>query len=79
MPPDLPFINDTEENLYGILGYCKDAGVKGIIKFDFGVTLREGDREYLYKCFDKDFPGMKQMYQFPQKEPPKPIQGELEF
>ena len=50
MTPDLPYINDTEENLNGILGYCKDAGVKGIIKFDFGVTLREGDREYLYQC-----------------------------
>lgn len=62
MTPDLPFINDTEENLDGILGYCKDAGVKGIIKFGFGVTLRQGDREYLYECFDKDFPGMKQLY-----------------
>lgn len=62
MTPDLPFINDTEENLQGILGYCKDAGVKGIIKFDFGVTLREGDREYLYAAFDKYFPGMKERY-----------------
>lgn len=60
--PDLPFINDTEENLRGILGYCKDAGVKGIIKFDFGVTLREGDREYLYEAFDKHFSGMKERY-----------------
>lgn len=63
MTPDLPFINDTEENLKGILGYCKDAEVKGIIKFGFGVTLREGDREYLYKCFDRDFSGMKERYQ----------------
>lgn len=62
MTPDLPFINDTEENLRGILSYCKDAGVKGIIKFDFGVTLREGDREYLYQAFDKHFPGMKEKY-----------------
>ncbi|MCQ2591303.1 MAG: radical SAM protein [Treponema sp.] len=63
MTPDLPFINDTEENLQGILSYCKDANVKGIIKFDFGVTLREGDREYLYDAFDKYFPGMKEKYQ----------------
>lgn len=63
MTPDLPFINDTEENLKGILGYCIDAGVKGVIKFGFGVTLREGDREYLYQCFDKNFPGMKELYQ----------------
>ena len=61
--PILPFINDTEENLLGILDYCKAAGVKGIIKFDFGVTLREGDREYFYECLDKSFPGMKQRYQ----------------
>ncbi|MBQ0165693.1 MAG: radical SAM protein [Treponema sp.] len=61
--PVLPFINDTEENLFGILDYCKKAGVKGIIKFDFGVTLREGDREYFYECLDKSFPGMKQRYQ----------------
>jgi len=60
--PVLPFINDTEENARGIFEYCKDAGVKGIIKFDFGVTLREGDREYLYDAFDKHFPGMKARY-----------------
>jgi len=60
--PILPFINDTEENARGIFSYCKDAGVKGIIKFDFGVTLREGDREYLYAAFDKQFPGMKERY-----------------
>jgi len=60
--PILPFINDTEENARGIFSYCKDAGVKGIIKFDFGVTLREGDREYLYAAFDKHFPGMKEKY-----------------
>lgn len=63
MTPDLPYINDTQENLDGILSYCKDADVKGIIKFGFGVTLREGDREYLYECFDKNFPGMKELYQ----------------
>lgn len=62
MTPILPFLNDTEENLIGILNYCKDAGVKGIIKFDFGVTLREGDREYLYQCFDKSFPGLSKFY-----------------
>ena len=63
LTPILPFINDTEENLMGILNYCKAASVKGIIKFDFGVTLREGDREYFYQCLDTSFPGMKQRYQ----------------
>lgn len=63
MTPILPYVNDTEENLNGILGYCKDAGVRGIIKFDFGVTLREGDREYCYEQFDKIFPGLRHLYE----------------
>ena len=60
--PLLPFINDTEENLRGILDYCIEAKVHGILNFGFGVTLREGDREYFYEQLDKHFPGMKQKY-----------------
>lgn len=60
--PVLPFINDTEENLRGILGYCFDAGVRGILCFSMGVTLREGDREYFYAKLDGHFPGMKERY-----------------
>ncbi|MBR3874690.1 MAG: radical SAM protein [Clostridia bacterium] len=60
--PILPFINDTEENLRGILSYCVDAGVKGIMCFGMGVTLREGDREYFYQALDRHFPGVKQKY-----------------
>ena len=46
LTPILPFINDTEENLKGLLEYCVDAGVKGIVNFGMGVTMREGNREY---------------------------------
>jgi DNA repair photolyase len=60
--PILPFINDTEENLRGLLDYCIDAKVRGILCFGFGVTLREGDREYFYQALDRLFPGMKQRY-----------------
>ncbi len=60
--PILPFINDTEENIRAILDACADAGVKGIINFGMGVTLRSGDREYFYAQLDKHFPGMKQRY-----------------
>ena len=60
--PTLPFLNDTEENLMGLLGYCERAKVKGILNFGFGVTLREGDREYFYAALDRDFPGLKQRY-----------------
>ena len=60
--PILPYINDTEENLAGLMQYCRDAGVRGIINFGFGLTLREGDREYYYAHLDKYFPGLKQRY-----------------
>ena len=62
MSPILPFINDTMENAQGLLDYCIEAKVKGIICFDMGVTLREGDREYFYKKLDIHFPGMKERY-----------------
>ena len=62
LSPILPFINDTEENLRGLLDYCVQAGVKGIVCFGFGVTLREGDREYFYAQLDRLFPGLKQEY-----------------
>jgi len=62
LSPLLPFINDTEENLDGILDYCIRAGVKGIIAFGMGLTLREGDREYFYAALDRHFPGLKEQY-----------------
>ena len=62
LTPILPFINDTEDNIRGILDYCIRADVKGIICFDMGVTLREGDREYFYQALDKHFPGLKSKY-----------------
>ena len=60
--PILPFINDTEDNLKGILNACIDADVKGIVNFGFGVTLRDGNREYFYSQLDQHFPGMKHKY-----------------
>ncbi len=62
LTPILPFINDTEENITSILNECVHVGVKGIINFGMGLTLREGDREYYYAALDKHFPGMKQRY-----------------
>jgi DNA repair photolyase len=60
--PILPFLNDTEENLRGLLSYCFDAGVEAIVNFGMGVTLRQGDREYFYQKLDEHFPGMKERY-----------------
>jgi len=63
LDPILPYINDTKENLQGILDYCKEAKVKGIICFGMGLTLREGNREYFYQKLDEHFPGLKETYQ----------------
>ncbi len=60
--PILPFINDSEENIRGILQYCIEAGVRGVICFGMGMTLREGNREYFYRQLDRLFPGMKERY-----------------
>ena len=60
--PTLPFINDTEDNLRGILGYCFRAEVSAILFFSFGVTMREGNREYFYAKLDEEFPGVKAKY-----------------
>jgi DNA repair photolyase len=62
LSPILPFINDTEENLRGLLGYCVEAKVHGILCFGFGVTMREGNREYFYAQLDRLFPNMKRKY-----------------
>ena len=60
--PILPFINDTEENLQGILNYCVEAGVLGVLCFGMGLTLRDGNREYFYDQLDRLLPGMKERY-----------------
>ena len=62
LTPILPFINDTKENITAILNECVRVGVKGVIDFGMGLTLREGDREYYYAALDKHFPGMKERY-----------------
>lgn len=63
MTPLLPFINDTKENLKGILEGCLEEGVKGILCFGMGLTLREGNREYFYQALDRHFPGLRREYQ----------------
>ena len=60
--PILPFINDTTENITGILNYCTEAKVRGILCFGMGLTLRDGNRQYFYSQLDKHFPGMKEKY-----------------
>ena len=62
LTPILPYLNDTVENVTAILQECVRVGVKGVIDFGMGLTLREGDREYYYAALDRHFPGLKERY-----------------
>ena len=80
LSPILPFINDTEENIRGILSYCRDASVYGVMLFGIGVTLRDGDRQYFYRKLDEHFPGLRERYvktYGDAYEVPSPNQAEL--
>ena len=61
MMPILPFINDTEENITEIVCQAKKAGARFIYPA-FGMTLRQGSRDYYYKKLDEHFPGIKEKY-----------------
>lgn len=62
LSPILPFLNDTPDNISGILQMCAEAQVFGVICFGMGLTLREGNREYFYSQLHKHFPGLKEQY-----------------
>ena len=59
--PILPFINDTEKHVQELVDKAIESGAKYIIPF-FGLTLREGSREYFYAQLDKSFKGVKEKY-----------------
>lgn len=60
--PILPYINDSEDNINRILDSCIEANVHGILCFNMGLTLRDGNRQYFYKKLDEHFPGLKEKY-----------------
>lgn len=62
LSPILPFINDDEDNIRSLINECIRVGVKGIVCFGMGLTLREGNREYYYAALDRHFPGLKEKY-----------------
>jgi len=61
MMPLLPFIQDTEENIIGIVRKAKENGAR-FVYAAMGMTLRAGNREYYYENLDKHFPGIKEKY-----------------
>lgn len=61
MMPILPFIEDSEENIRGIIRLAHDSGAKFVYPA-FGVTLRMNQREWYFKKLDELFPGLKSKY-----------------
>ena len=61
MGPILPFIEDSEENIRGIIDLAYDSGAK-FINFHPGVTLRDNQREWYYDKLDESFPNLKYKY-----------------
>lgn len=59
--PVLPFLTDSEENFLALLHAAHDAGARYVSSY-YGMTLREGNREYFYAALDRHFPGMKKRY-----------------
>ncbi len=61
--PILPFINDTQANIIGIVDAAHRAGAKWIFPYEgFGVTLRQNQRVYFYDRLDESFPGLRERY-----------------
>lgn len=59
--PVLPFIEDNEQNILGIVKKAHECGVKYIYPA-FGMTLRQNQRDYYYRKLDKLFPKMSDKY-----------------
>ncbi|MGE5632045.1 MAG: SPL family radical SAM protein [Caulobacteraceae bacterium] len=53
--PVLPFLEDNEENIRGIIRFAHESGAKFIFPA-FGVTLRQNQRAWYYKKLDEKFP-----------------------
>ncbi|MBL7073990.1 radical SAM protein [candidate division KSB1 bacterium] len=58
--PLLPFLLDTEENIRDVLEKSKEAGVDFVI-FG-GMTVAEGQREYLFEHLEKYYPELVKDY-----------------
>jgi DNA repair photolyase len=62
MMPVLPFIEDTPENVLGVVEAAAQHNADYIIP-SFGMTVREGQREHYYKKLDQHFPGVREQYE----------------
>jgi len=61
LTPILPFLEDNEKNIRGIIRLAYESGAKFIYP-NFSVTLRQNQRTWYYKKLDELFPTLKQKY-----------------
>lgn len=59
--PVLPFLLDNEKNIAGIIKLAHENGAKFIYPA-FGMTLRQGQREWYYRKLDEQFPTIRDQY-----------------
>lgn len=60
--PVLPFIEDSEANITGVITQAKAHGAAYILPA-FGMTLRDRQRAYYYDRLDRWFPGLRGQYE----------------
>lgn len=58
MMPLLPYLTDTPENVLAIIRQAKECNARFIYPL-FGLTLRNGQREYFYQKLEELFPGQR--------------------
>lgn len=64
--PVLPFIQDSNESILKLIKYANEGGVNFIYP-SFGLTMRQGQREYFYAGLDKAFPDEKYSLKYQNK------------
>lgn len=60
--PCLPWIEDDTESVLQLVDMAQEADARFIYPA-FGMTLREGNREYYYENLDRYFPDLREKYQ----------------
>ncbi len=60
--PLLPFINDNEDNLRGILEIAAETKAYGVLCEKIGIIVKNGSREWFYENLEKTFPDLLEDY-----------------
>ncbi len=62
MMPVLPFLTDSEDNIYNIIAKSKEVDAK-FIYTKMGITLKTNQRSYYYNALDILYPGLSKDYE----------------